>query len=176
MGNIYRTSFGLKVSSGYTSAWKSWWCCQAMMSCLPSLRESRQQHLELSKLERPEQQMCSPVLLWVTNNLSEHPLSLWYPGNRDFGWCFHIQCIFHYVPWLPPLKRESKSGFWWFQLMSPCLFHCLYPAQIWVVWSSDLIMAFHFHVQKGGYSFCPNSDLYIATAAAELLKLLCLWR
>lgn len=70
MGNIYRTSFGLKVSSGYTSVCIRWWHCQAVVSCLSSLPESGQQHLEVSKLERAEQQMCSPVLLWFTNYLT----------------------------------------------------------------------------------------------------------
>lgn len=56
------------------------WC-----TVLSFLSESRQEHLEVSKLERQEQQMCAPVFLWVTNKLSELPVRMYILGTGISG-------------------------------------------------------------------------------------------
>lgn len=56
------------------------WC-----TVLLFLSKSREEHLEVSKLERQEYQMCTSGFLWVTNELSELPLHMCTLGTGISG-------------------------------------------------------------------------------------------
>lgn len=56
------------------------WC-----TVLLFLSKSGEEHLEVSKLERQEYQMCASGFLWVTNKLSELPLHMCTLGTGVSG-------------------------------------------------------------------------------------------
>jgi len=80
--------------------------------CLSFLSESRQVHLEVSKLERQEQQMRASVFLWLTNKLSELPWRMCSPWELGFQVVLPHPMCFSLCPLTSAFEVGKQPGFW----------------------------------------------------------------
>lgn len=143
------------------------WC-----TVLLFLSKSGQEHLEVSKLERQEYQMCASGFSWVTNKLSELLLHMRTLGTSISGDTSTSDVFFSvslcFWLWSGRTIRLLVTFSYCFHAYSACS----NPTQVWVVWSPNFVMVLHFHVQKRGLYFPSRSSSSWAITATVL----CFWR